>query len=35
MIPKTEKDNQIIEKAKSLQGVCWGEEYEKMVSGIL
>ncbi|KAF7169545.1 hypothetical protein CNMCM5623_002205 [Aspergillus felis] len=35
MIPKKEKDNQIIEKAKGLQGICWGEEYEKMISGIL
>ncbi|KAM0121599.1 hypothetical protein ACP6JC_001770 [Aspergillus fumigatus] len=35
MMPRTEKDSQIIEKAKSLQGVCWGEEYEKMISGIL
>lgn len=35
MIPKTEKDYHAIEKAKALQGVCWGDEYERMISGML
>jgi hypothetical protein len=34
MIPKTEKDNENIEKAKTLQNRFWGEEYE-MISGML
>jgi hypothetical protein len=25
----------IIEEARGLQGVCWGEEYERMISGML
>jgi hypothetical protein len=35
MIPKTELDYVAIEKAKALQGVCWGDEYERMISGML
>ncbi|KAJ5698424.1 hypothetical protein N7462_000429 [Penicillium macrosclerotiorum] len=35
MIPKTEKDNKAIEKARNIQDICWGEEYERMVSGML
>ncbi|OQE14384.1 hypothetical protein PENFLA_c038G04109 [Penicillium flavigenum] len=35
MIPKTEKDNENIEKAKTLQNRFWGEEYERMISGML
>ncbi|KAL5333146.1 trimeric LpxA-like protein [Aspergillus crustosus] len=34
MLPKTEIDTQALEKARGLQGVCWGEEYERMISGI-
>lgn len=35
MLPKTEKDEAMIEKARSLQGVCWGDEYERMIGGML
>ncbi|KAF3392802.1 hypothetical protein F1880_008607 [Penicillium rolfsii] len=35
MIPKADKDDTIIEDARGLQGVCWGEEYERMISGML
>lgn len=35
MIPKEEPDRAVIKKAKDLQNVCWGEEYERMVSGVL
>jgi hypothetical protein len=35
MIPKTDKDDKIIEEARLLQGVFWGEEYERMISGML
>ncbi|KAJ5205639.1 sugar O-acetyltransferase [Penicillium cf. griseofulvum] len=35
MIPKTEKDSENIEKAKLLQNRFWGEEYERMISGML
>ncbi|KAJ5822930.1 hypothetical protein N7447_005270 [Penicillium robsamsonii] len=35
MIPKTEKDNKNIEKARALQNRFWGEEYERMISGML
>jgi hypothetical protein len=30
-----EKDTQEIEKAKKLNHVPWGDEYEKMISGML
>jgi hypothetical protein len=30
-----EKNTQEIEKAKKLNHVPWGEEYEKMISGML
>ena len=35
MLPKAEKDDAIIQKARSLQGVCWGDEYERMIGGML
>ena len=35
MMPKTDKDDKILEEARGLQGVCWGEEYERMISGML
>ncbi|KAJ5151095.1 uncharacterized protein N7482_010347 [Penicillium canariense] len=35
MIPQTEKDDTIIAMARRLQDVCWGEEYERMISGML
>ena len=35
MLPKTEKDIEIIERAKNLQVFCWGEVYERMISGML
>jgi hypothetical protein len=35
MIPKVDKDATIIEEARGLQGICWGEEYERMISGML
>lgn len=35
MIPKTEKDNESIEQAKTLRNRFWGEEYERMISGML
>jgi hypothetical protein len=35
MIPKVDKDDTIIEEARGFQGVCWGEEYERMISGML
>jgi hypothetical protein len=35
MIPKTDKDSEAINKAQNLGGVCWGEEYQRMISGML
>jgi hypothetical protein len=35
MIPKTDKDSEAINKAQNLRGVCWGEEYQRMISGML
>ncbi|OJJ54779.1 hypothetical protein ASPSYDRAFT_61292 [Aspergillus sydowii CBS 593.65] len=35
MLPKPEKCPQTLAKARSLHGVCWGDEYEKMISGML
>ncbi|RDW68749.1 sugar O-acetyltransferase [Aspergillus mulundensis] len=35
MLPATEKNTQAIENATALQGVCWGDEYEIMISGML
>lgn len=35
MIPKADKDDKILEEARGLQRVCWGEEYERMISGML
>ncbi|KAL2867791.1 maltose acetyltransferase-domain-containing protein [Aspergillus lucknowensis] len=35
MLPKSEKDRHAIEKAARLRGTCWGEEYERMISGML
>lgn len=35
MLPKAEKDEAMIEKARSLQGICWGNEYERMIGGML
>lgn len=35
MIPRTEKDEESISKARGLQGVYWGEEYERMIGGML
>ncbi|KAL4875694.1 trimeric LpxA-like protein [Aspergillus karnatakaensis] len=35
MLPTTEIDTQAITQAKTLQGVCWGEEYERMISGMV
>jgi hypothetical protein len=35
MLPTTEKDAAAIEKAKTLQNVPWGDEYERMISGMM
>ncbi|KAJ5625461.1 hypothetical protein N7510_001770 [Penicillium lagena] len=35
MIPATENNQELIEKARALRDVCWGEEYERMISGML
>ncbi|KAL3492116.1 trimeric LpxA-like protein [Aspergillus germanicus] len=35
MLPTTEKDTAAIEKAKALQNVPWGDEYERMISGMI
>ncbi|CEJ60963.1 hypothetical protein PMG11_09517 [Penicillium brasilianum] len=35
MIPRTETDDESIRKARGLQGVCWGNEYERMIGGML
>lgn len=35
MIPRTETDDESIRKARGLQGVCWGKEYERMIGGVL
>ncbi|KAJ6012867.1 hypothetical protein N7499_012531 [Penicillium canescens] len=35
MIPKTDKDSEVMSKARNLRGVCWGEEYQRMISGML
>ncbi|KAJ5111615.1 hypothetical protein N7532_002150 [Penicillium argentinense] len=35
MIPLAAKSEERLEQARHLQGVCWGEEYERMVSGML
>lgn len=32
---KQQKDYEIIELAKTLKGVPWSDEYEKMISGML
>ncbi|KAJ5414963.1 hypothetical protein N7509_000061 [Penicillium cosmopolitanum] len=35
MIPKTNKNLEVIAKARGLQNICSGEEYEQMISGCL
>jgi hypothetical protein len=35
MLPTTEKDSTAIEKAKTLQNIPWGDEYERMISGMM
>jgi hypothetical protein len=35
MLPTTEKDTAAIEKAKTLENVPWGDEYERMISGMM
>ncbi|KAF9884478.1 Maltose acetyltransferase [Aspergillus nanangensis] len=35
MRPQTTKSPSLLQKAQSLHAVCWGEEYERMISGIL
>jgi hypothetical protein len=35
MLPTTKKDTTAIEKAKTLENVPWGDEYERMISGMM
>jgi hypothetical protein len=35
MLPTTEKDSVAIETAKTLQNIPWGDEYERMISGMM
>jgi hypothetical protein len=35
MLPTTEKDSAAILKAKTLQNIPWGDEYERMISGMM
>ncbi|KAL4902061.1 hypothetical protein BDW74DRAFT_66873 [Aspergillus multicolor] len=35
MLPTSEFDPHVLAIAKTLRGVCWGDEYERMISGML